>query len=108
MPDRTAWKYHVQIEARRRLLRSRHEIEPAKFEAYREMLDRDDPLLIREVVRWKDPVDSLISFDPNGNPEKIAIGKAVLLETPANWFGTFDLEDAETMRIFRAYVGRAK
>jgi hypothetical protein len=36
----------------------------------------------------------------------VAIGKAVLLETSANWFGTFELEDEATVRIFREYIGR--
>ena len=106
VPDRTAWKYHVQIEAQRRLIRSKHQIGHAKFDAYLDLLGRDDPRLIREVARWGDPVDSLTEFDQNGNATKVAIGKAVLLETSANWFGTFDLEDEETMRIFREYVGR--
>jgi hypothetical protein len=105
VPDRNAWKYQVQIEAQRRLIRSKHQIGHAKFDAYQDLLGRDDPRLIREVARWGDPVDSLTEFDQNGNAAKVAIGKAVLLETSANWFGTFDLEDEETMRIFREYVG---
>ncbi len=43
---------------------------------------------------------------PDGEPLPIAIGKAVLLETGARWYGEFDLEDPETMRIFNEYVGR--
>lgn len=106
VPDRASWRYHIQVEAPRRLRLSEREIAPANFRAYRDLLDRDDPLLIREIVRWKDPVDSTRSYDRDGNPEKIGIGKALLLETSADWFGAFDLEDAETMRIFKEYVGR--
>jgi GNAT superfamily N-acetyltransferase len=106
VPDRTAWMYHVRIEARMRLLRSSSQIDPKNLAAYRELLDKENPRLIREVARWTDQVDSIKEFDVNGHPEKVALGKAVLLETPANWFGTFDLEDAETMDIFKRYVGR--
>lgn len=107
MPERTAWNYHVRIEARMRLLRSRAEINPKNFAAYQELLDKDNPRLIREMVRWADPVNSLKEFDHNGNPQKVPIGKAALIETAADWYGTFDLEDTETMDIFRSYVGRS-
>jgi hypothetical protein len=60
------------------------------------------------VARWTDQVDSVREFDHNGNPAKIAIGKAVLLESPANWIGNFELDDPETMDIFNRYVGRTK
>jgi hypothetical protein len=106
VPDKTAWDYHVRLEGLRRLLRSRSEIDPRVFAAYEDVLTRNDPLLIRDVIRWKTPVNSLQEFDANGNPAKIAIGKAVLLETPAQWYGTFDLEDPDTMTIFKKYVGR--
>jgi hypothetical protein len=51
-------------------------------------------------------VDSLRDYDDNGNPAKIAIGKALLLETGAQWYGVFDLDDEETMNIFKRYVAR--
>jgi hypothetical protein len=63
---------------------------------------------IREIARWSDMVDSTQNFDEEGRPSKIAIGKALLLETPADWYGTFNLEDPETKRVFEEYVGRAK
>jgi len=37
---------------------------------------------------------------------KVELGKALLLETSANWFGDFRLDDPESMKIFRRYVGR--
>lgn len=43
-------------------------------DAYREVLDSDEPDLIRQVVLWPDLVDSLKDFDVNGNPAKIAMG----------------------------------
>jgi hypothetical protein len=45
-------------------------------------------------------------YGPDGEPLPIAIGKAILLETGARWYGEFVLEDAETMRVFNEYVGR--
>jgi hypothetical protein len=108
VPDRTAWRYHVRVEAHRRLQRSRKELVPRNYQLYREVLDGDEPDLIRQVVQWPDLVDSLKDFDPNGNPAKIAIGKAVLLETSANWIGTFDLEDPLTIELFETYLGRRK
>ena len=108
VPDRGSWRYHIQVEAPRRLRLSERQIKPANYRAYRDLLDRDDPLVIREIARWSDMVDSTRSYDGDGNPEKIAIGKAVLLETPADWYGTFRLEDLETKRIFEEYVGRKK
>jgi hypothetical protein len=36
-------------------------------------------------------------YGPDGEPLPIAIGKAILLETGARWYGEFDLEDPETM-----------
>jgi GNAT superfamily N-acetyltransferase len=108
VPDRGSWRYRIQLEAPRRLRMSERELSPAKYRLYRDMLDRDDPLVVREIARWPELVDSTQSFDEGGNPLKIAIGKALLLETPADWSGAFDLEDPETMRIFEEYVGRAK
>jgi hypothetical protein len=107
VPDRGSWRYHIQLEAPRRLRVSEREIPPAKYRAYRNLLDRDDPLVIREIARWNDMVDSTQNFDEEGRPSKIAIGKALLLETPADWYGTFNLEDPETKRVFEEYVGRA-
>jgi len=52
-------------------------------------------------------VDSTQNFDEEGRPSKIAIGKALLLETTADWYGTFNLEDPETKRVFEESVGRA-
>jgi hypothetical protein len=106
VPDRGSWNFQIRIEARRRLLRSRGEIEPSLFSAYLDTLDGEDPLLIRQVAEWNVPVDSLRDFDENGNPAKIAIGKALLLETGAQWYGVFDLDDEETMNIFKRYVAR--
>ena len=108
VPDDTAWKYHVRIAGRRRLLRSQSEIAPRRFAAYHDVFDKENPTLIRTVARWTDQVDSVREFDHNGNPAKIAIGKAVLLESPANWIGNFELDDPETMDIFNRYVGRTK
>lgn len=107
VPDMASWNYHIRIEGLRRLLRSRHEIDPRMFPAYEDVFARDNPLLIREVIRWKSLVDSIQEYDGGGNPAKIAIGKAVLLETPAQWYGVFDLDDPDTMKIFNDYVGRA-
>lgn len=42
-------------------------------DAYREVLDSDEPDLIRQVVLRSDLVDNLKDFDVNGNPAKIAI-----------------------------------
>jgi hypothetical protein len=46
VPDRASWRYHIQVEAPRRLRLSEREIAPANYRAYRDLLDRDDPLLI--------------------------------------------------------------
>jgi hypothetical protein len=108
LPDRTAWRYHVRVEGVRRLQRSRRELDLRNYDLYLKVLDGDEPDLIRQVVQWRDPVDSLKDFDDDGNPAKIAIGKAVLLETGATWIGTFDLEDPATMKVFETYVGRKK
>jgi hypothetical protein len=107
VPDRGSWNFQVRIEGRRRLLRSRAEIDPRLFASYSDVLDRDEPVLIREVMMWDTPVNSVQEFDANGNPATIAIGKAILLETGAQWYGVFDLDDAETMNIFRTYVERS-
>lgn len=106
VPDRSAWNYQIRIEGLRRLLRSRAEIDQALFNAYQDVLSRDNPLLIRNVIKWDQLVGSIQEYDANGNGAKIAIGKAVLLETSAQWYGTFDLEDPDTMTMFREYVGR--
>jgi hypothetical protein len=106
VPDRASWNYHVRIEGLGRLLRSRGEINPKLFASYQDVLARDNPLLIREVIRWKTPVSSVQEYDANGYPARIAIGKAVLLETGAQWYGVFDLDDVDTMNIFNSYVGR--
>jgi hypothetical protein len=96
------------VEGIRRLQRSRRELDLRNYDLYLKVLDGDEPDLIRQVVQWRDPVDSLKDFDDDGNPAKIAIGKAVLLETDATWIGTFDLEDPATMKVFETYVGRKK
>lgn len=104
--DRTAWMWHVRVEATRRLLMSKSELQPALLEAYRKILDGENPKLIREVANWRDPVSSLTEFDRMGQPQKVPLGQALLIETPAQWYGSFDLDDPETMAIFRRYVGR--
>ena len=52
-------------------------------------------------------VGSIQEYDSDGNPAKISIGKAVLLETLTQWYGVFDLDDPDTMKIFNDYIGRA-
>jgi GNAT superfamily N-acetyltransferase len=106
VPDKASWNYQVRIEGLMRLLRSRQEIDPTTFSAYQDILARDNPLLIREVIRWNLLVNSVQDYDGDGNPAKIPIGKAVLLEALTQWYGVFDLDDPDTMRIFNAYVGR--
>lgn len=106
VPDRASWNYRIRIEGMMRLLRSRREIDPALFAAFEDVLARDNPLLIREVMRWKPLVDSVQDYDAGGNPAKIPIGKAVLLETLTQWYGVFDLDEPDTMKIFNDYVGR--
>lgn len=103
VPDRGSWKFHVAIEARRRLVRARSQIDPQRFAFYSEVLDSDNPVSIRAVASWHDVIDSM-EFDSNGNPLKVELGKALLLETPAQWFGSFDLDDAQTMAVYREYV----
>ena len=97
----------IRIEGLMRLLRSRHEIDPRTFSVFQDVLARDNPLLIREVIRWKPLVDSVREYDRDGNPAKISIGKAVLLETLTQWYGVFDLDDPDTIKIFNDYIGRA-
>ena len=103
VPDRGSWKFQVALEARRRLLRARQQIDPGRFTFYSEVLDSDDPASIRAVASWRDIVDSM-EYDANGNALKVELGKALLLETPARWFGSFNLDDPETMAIYREYV----
>jgi hypothetical protein len=79
---------------------------PARFAFCREVLESEDANAIRVAAAWDDPVDSTREFDANGYPVKIPLGKALLLETSAQWFGTFDLDDAETMAIYRHYAGK--
>jgi hypothetical protein len=63
------------------------------------------PEMIREVASWTDMVDSR-HMDDRGYPLKVELGRALLLETSANWFGDFRPDDPESMKIFRRYVGR--
>jgi hypothetical protein len=105
LPDRTAWRYHVRVEAYKRLQRSSNELDAQNYQLYRGVLEGDEPDLIRQVVQWRDPVESLKDFDHNGNPSKISISKALLLETGANWIGTFDLDDPGTLKFSRRMWG---
>jgi GNAT superfamily N-acetyltransferase len=106
--ERTAWMWQVRIEARRRLLMSRDELAPGRFAAFSSVLDGENPKLIREVASWRDPVSSLELDQDTQLPKKVPLGQALLLETQAQWFGNFDLDDAETMAIFKQYVGRVE
>lgn len=103
LPDRGSWKFQVSLEARRRLLRARPRIEQRRFAHYSDVLDSDDPASIRVVASWRDRIDSL-EYDANGNALEVELGKALLLETSAQWFGSFDLDDPETMAVYREYV----
>jgi hypothetical protein len=42
-----------------------------------------------------------------GTRQRSLFGKAVLLETLTQWYGIFDLDDPDTMKIFNDYIGRA-
>jgi hypothetical protein len=106
VPDRASWNYHIRLEGLGRLTRSRNELKPEVYHAYQDVLSNSNPLLIRNVIQWKQLVKSTELYGPDGEPLPIAIGKAILLETGARWYGEFDLEDAETMRVFNEYVGR--
>jgi hypothetical protein len=59
--------------------------------------------MIREVAGWRDKVDSM-DFDESGFPIKVELGKALLLETSAQWFGVFDLDDGITMSTYHSYL----
>ncbi|MDG9697881.1 hypothetical protein QC281_48410, partial [Streptomyces sp. DH17] len=50
VPDRTAWMRNVRTEAGRRLKMAAAEISPASMRSYREVLDGEQPKLIREVA----------------------------------------------------------
>jgi hypothetical protein len=107
VPDRSSWMWHVRIEARRRLLAARAELSDDLLRAYGAVLDGENPKLIRLVASWPELVTSMINFNADtGRPEKVPLGQALLLETQAQWFGTFELDDSETMEIFTRYVGR--
>jgi hypothetical protein len=107
VPDRSSWMWHVRVEARRRLKMTSAEISQPALGAYGEVLDGENPKLIREVASWRDPVTSIVKFNKEtGLPEKVPLGQALLLETQAQWYGTFELDDPETMDIFERYVGR--
>ena len=107
VPDRTAWNYHIRIEARRRLQRSRGEIGDERFAYCSRVLDQDNPTAIREVVSWADTVTSYSSPTDRFNlPSMTTLGRALVLEGQAQWFGTLDLDDTESMAIFTKYVGR--
>lgn len=105
VPDRGSWNFQVRVEAVRRLQMARGQLSSQAYAAYREVLDMERPEMIREVASWTDMVDSR-HMDDRGYPLKVELGKALLLETPANWFGEFRLDDPESMTIFRRYVGR--
>lgn len=105
VPDRGSWNFQVRIEAIRRLQLARGQLTAEAYAAYREVLDMEQPEMIREVASWTDMVDSR-HMDDRGYPLKVELGKALLLETSANWFGDFRLDDPESMKIFRRYVGR--
>ncbi len=100
--------WHVRMEARRRLIMARAELAPSRFDAYSSVLDGENHKLIREVASWRDPVTSRELDQDTQLPRKVPLGQALLLETPAQWFGSFDLDDPETMAIFRQYVGRTQ
>ena len=102
VPDVTPWR-SVRADARRRLFMAKGEL----LEAYRTILDGENPKLIREVASWRDPVTSLEEFDEMALPKKVPLGQALLLEIPGQWHGSFDLDDKETMVIFRDYVERS-
>lgn len=107
VPDRTAWMRSVRIEARRRLKMANAEISPVDMGAYLEILDGENPKLIREIASWRNEVTSISGFNKDtGLPEKVPLGQALLLETREQWYGTFELDDPETMEIFANYVGR--
>lgn len=107
VPDRTAWMRNVRTEARRRLKMAAAEIAPADMSAYAEILDGENPKLIREVASWRKLVTSIVLFDKDtGLPAKVPLGQALLLETQEQWYGTFELDDPETVEIFERYVGR--
>ncbi|SPP92865.1 hypothetical protein [Bradyrhizobium vignae] len=109
VPDRTAWMNSVRTQAGRRLRMATAEISPASMRSYRDVLDGENPKLIREVASWRDPVTSIENFDRDtGLPKKVPLGQALLLETQEQWYGTFFLDDPETMEIFRKYVGRGQ
>jgi hypothetical protein len=107
VPDRSSWMWHVRVEARRRLKMTSAEISQPALGAYGEVLDGENPKLVREVASWRDPVTSIVKFNKDtGLPEKVPLGQALLLETQSQWYGTFELDDPETMDIFERYVGR--
>jgi hypothetical protein len=62
VPDRTAWMRSVRVEARRRLKMANAEISPTAMVAYGEILDGENPKLIREVASWRYPVTSIVKF----------------------------------------------
>jgi hypothetical protein len=72
VPDRTAWMRSVRVEARRRLKMATAEISPTAMGAFGEVLDGENPKLIREVASWRDPVTSIVKFNKDtGLPEKV-------------------------------------
>lgn len=103
LPDRTAWNYQIKIAARPRLVAALPEIGEARFAYCSRVLDGTDPALVRDVASWNDAVTSREGrFDRE--PETTTLGRALLLETQAQWYGSFDLRDPETMSVYRAYV----
>jgi hypothetical protein len=103
VPDRGSWKFQVALEARRRLQRARSQLDPQRYAYFSDILDTEDPAMIREVASWRDKVDST-EFDDSGLPLKVELGKALLLETSAQWFGVFDLGDNATMSTYHSYL----
>ena len=107
VPDKGSWNYHVRVEARRRLAMARAEIGEQRYRYCDDVLGHENPETIREVVSWTDDVESFTSrYDEDGLPMRTTLGRALVMEVQADWFGSFDLDDPESVSIFEAYVGR--
>jgi GNAT superfamily N-acetyltransferase len=105
-PDQAEWESNVRPTVTSKLHELRAFLPNDLHTEISSLLQRGDGTVIWEIARQRYPVPSCKHMAEDGvTPLEIPLGRALLAESGAVWYGELDLNDEAAVAIFLEYVG---
>jgi GNAT superfamily N-acetyltransferase len=107
VPDRGSWM-RLKVELTHRLAVALPDLGERRYLEGFGMIQSPTAETARDLASLSDAVGSRELFADDGRPEKVPLGRALILEIGSNWSGELDLADAGTRHVMELYIGDEK